>query len=159
MNFRKVLKNGVFALELKSDTKRGVIEEMIDLLVAANKITDREAAMNCILERERKMSTGMQHGIAIPHGKTNSVSGLVSAFALKKEGMDFMCLDSQPARIFVMTISPVNQTGPHMQYLAEISKMLSMASVRERLLNAASVDDVVTILSEGKPEENDPGQG
>lgn len=150
MNFRKVLTNGCFCLNLKSDTKKGIIEEMVDMLFAAGKIKDREAALNAVLDRERKMSTGMQFGVAIPHGKTNTVEDLVTVLALKKEGVEFSSLDGKPSTIFVMTISPSNQTGPHMQYLTEISKLLNVPSIRERLLAAASEEDVLKLLTNGQ---------
>jgi len=148
VDFKNVLKSGCFSLHLNSDTREGVIEEMIDLMVEVGKIKDREAALNAVLERERKMSTGMQHGVAIPHGKTSTVDGLVVAFALKKEGVDSGSLDGEPSRIFVMTVSSTKRTGPHIQYLSEMGKMLGSSLARKRLLDAESVEDVVRILTE-----------
>ena len=148
MNFKKVLKNGCCLLDLKSDTKEGVIEEMIGLMVAAGKIKDRQAVLDAVLERERKMSTGMQHGVAIPHGKTAEVEDLVVAFALKKNGIDFNSIDGEPSKIFVMTISSSNRTGPHIQYLSEISKLLNSSSIRESLLSCSSAEEIIKILTE-----------
>jgi len=85
MNLRKLLSKDNIFLDLKSNTKEGVIEEIIDRLVASGKIKDRNAALKAILERERKMSTGMENGIALPHGKNNSVDKLITAIAVKKE--------------------------------------------------------------------------
>jgi PTS system nitrogen regulatory IIA component len=150
MSFAKVLREACFSLHLQGETKEAVIEELIDLMVQAGKLNDKKAALDAVMERERKMSTGMQYGIAIPHGKIATVDEMVTAFALKKEGVDFESLDAQPARIFIMTISSTHRTGPHIQYLAEISKLLTRPSVRERLLQAQSVDDILDILS-GRP--------
>lgn len=149
MDFKSTLKKGCFCLELKSDTKDGVIREMIDMLDVAGKLPDKNIALNAVMDRERKMSTGMQCGVAIPHGKTDSIDDLIVAFAIKKEGIDFGALDGQPSRIFVMTLSSSNRTGPHIQYLAEISKVLNIPSVRERLIAAQSIDEVMSILSGG----------
>lgn len=148
MKFEEALKAGCFSLDLKRDTKEGIIEEMIDVMVDAGKIRDRGAALNAVLGRERKMSTGMQYGVAIPHGKTSSVEDLVTAFALKKEGVDFSSLDGKPSNIFIMTLSPTTRTGPHMEYLAAISKVLSRPLVRKRLLRAESVEQVIGTLTE-----------
>lgn len=150
MNLKKALSKDTILMELKSTTKEGVIEEMIDLLMAAGKIRDlkdRKEALRAVLDRERKMSTGMQNGIAIPHGKTDRVDSLVAALALKKEGVDFGALDNQPSKIFIMTLSPDTRTGPHIQFLAEISRHLSDASVRERILNAQKPEEILQILS------------
>jgi PTS system nitrogen regulatory IIA component len=89
----------------------------------------------------------MQYGVAIPHGKTSTVDDLAVAFALKKEGIDFSSLDGQPSRIFIMTISSSNRTGPHIQYLSEISKLLNSPLTRQRLLNAVSVEEITDILT------------
>ena len=149
MDFKTALKNGCFCLALKRDTKQGIIEEMIDLMVAAGKLQNKDEALTAVLEREDKMSTGVQHGVAIPHGKLSSVDNLITAFALKKEGIDFGSLDAEPSRIFVMTLSSNLRTGPHLQFLSEICKVLNSAAVRERLLQAGSIDEVVKILSGG----------
>jgi fructose-specific phosphotransferase system IIA component len=151
MNFKKALKETCFAVNLRSNTKTGVIEEMVDLLVAAGKIKDRQAVLNCVLERERKMSTGMQHGVAIPHGKSSVVDGLVTAFALKKEGVDFGSQDGRPSTIFVMTISSTNRTGPHMEYLSEVSKILSNAAIRQRVQDAKCAEDIISLLTNEQP--------
>jgi len=150
MNLRKVMSPGAISVRLKSSTKEGIIEEMADLLMAGGKIKDlkdRQAAIKAVLDREKKMSTGMQNGIAIPHGKTDTVSTLVAAIGLKKEGVDFQALDGQPSRIFIMTLSPDTRTGPHIQFLAEISRQLNDAGTRERVLKAATPEEVLDILS------------
>ncbi|MBN1671611.1 MAG: PTS sugar transporter subunit IIA [Kiritimatiellae bacterium] len=147
MNARKVLSEETISLELKSSSKEDIIREMIDIMAAAGRLEDREAALECVLARERKMSTGMQHGIAIPHGKTDTVSDIVAALALKKEGVDFGSLDGEPSKIFIMTISPASRSGPHIQFLAEISRALSNPGVRNQLLLARSRRDVVSLLA------------
>lgn len=151
MNFNRAIKDTCFAVNLQATTKAGLIEEMVDLLVAAGKLTERQAALNCVLERERKMSTGMQHGVAIPHGKSHTVDGLVTAFGLKKEGIEFGSQDGQPSTIFVMTISSPNRTGPHMEYLAEISKLLSNQAIRQKVLEANSAQDIIRLLTDERP--------
>ncbi|MCS6771849.1 MAG: PTS sugar transporter subunit IIA, partial [Kiritimatiellae bacterium] len=72
MNPKRVLSKDTIVLALKATTKEGIIEELIDVLVRAGRVKDRKAALKTVLERERKMSTGLQNGIAIPHGKTDS---------------------------------------------------------------------------------------
>ncbi|MBM4144119.1 MAG: PTS sugar transporter subunit IIA [Lentisphaerae bacterium] len=147
MSFGAVLRKSSFSLHLESGTKRGIIEEMIGLLARDGKLPDPEAALAAVLERESKMSTGMQYGVAVPHGKTPTVDGLVTAFALKKEGVDFDALDGEPSRIFVMTVSTTHRTGPHIQYLAEMSKLLTRESIRKSLLECASAEEIIKILS------------
>ncbi len=147
MNLKKALKIEAIAAELKATTKDGVIENLVDMLVSAGKIKDRLEALRAVLEREKKMSTGMQSGIAIPHGKTDSVDELVAAFGIKHAGVEFDSLDGLPARIFVMTLCPTTRTGPHIQFLAEISRQLNDPMIRERLLQATSAEEILNILA------------
>lgn len=150
MNLRKVLTPSAISVALKGSTKDAVIGELMDLLMATGKIRDldaRQKAVQAVLDRERKMSTGMQNGVAIPHGKTDTVDTLVAAVGLKKEGVDFQALDGQPSRIFVMTLSPDTRTGPHIQFLAEISRQLSDAGIREKVLQASTPEEVLDILA------------
>jgi PTS system nitrogen regulatory IIA component len=150
MNFKEALKTSCYCLDIKSDTKEGLIEEMINLMVASGQLpeTERDGALEAVIERERKMSTGMQNGVAVPHGKTPTMTGLATAFGLKKDGIDFASLDGEPSQIFVMTVSSTLKTGPHLQYLAEISKLLSCPSVREAILQAETAEQIIAILSE-----------
>ena len=147
MNLKRLLSSDSILLDLQGTTKDEIIAEMIDFLVAKGRIKDRDAALKAVLEREQKMSTGMQHGIAIPHGKTDSVDKLVTALAIKKDGVDFGSMDGKPSRIFVMTVSPASRTGPHIQFLSEISQILNDVEKRDSLLAAETPAQVVEILS------------
>ncbi|MFO7869990.1 MAG: PTS sugar transporter subunit IIA [Kiritimatiellia bacterium] len=147
MNFKKALKEGCCTAHLKGETKEAIIEEMIGMLESAGLIRDRVEALESVMSRERKMSTGMQCGVAIPHGKTSAVKKLATAIGLKKEGVDFEAMDGKPSRIFVMTLSPVDHSGPHIQYLSEISKLLSNPKIRERILQAESAAEIIRILA------------
>ena len=146
MDFQEALQQSCLSTHLNGETKEAIIEEMIDMLDAAGRLPDREAALASVFEREHKMSTGMQFGVAIPHGKTDSVETLVTAVGIKPEGVDFAALDGEPSRIFVMTLSPVLDTGPHIQYLSEISKLLNQPVLRQSLLDATTEDAIRDIL-------------
>ena len=147
MNPKRVLTKETIILHLKSTNKDAVIEELIDVLVASGRVKDRKAALKAVVEREKKMSTGLQSGIAIPHGKTDTVETLVAALGLKPEGLPFDSLDGQDANIIVLTVSPASRTGPHIQFLADISRTLHDAETRAKVLNAESEDDVLELLA------------
>ncbi len=147
MNLRKILTEDLVRLELKGSTKAEIIREMVDMLHAAGRLRDRDAALKAIEEREAKMSTGMQHGLALPHARSDAVDRLVAAIGIKREGVDFQSVDGQPSRIFVMTLSPLNRTGPHIQFLAEIGRLISQPEVRQRILTATTPAGVIAALS------------
>ena len=147
INLKKTLSLDTIWVDLKANTKQGIIEEMVDRLMAAGKLKDRDAALKAVFEREEKMSTGMQNGVAIPHGKTDSVDQLVAAVGLQKEGVEFDSMDGAPCSIFIMTVSPAKRSGPHMQFLAEVSRILCQSSKRERLLASKTHAEVFEVLT------------
>ena len=147
MNLRQVLDPKTISLDLLGVTKQAVIEELLDLLVRAGKLSNREAALKAVLERESKMSTAIQNGVAIPHAKTDSVNELVTALGLKPKGMEFESLDGKPSQIFILTLSPQSKLGPHIQFLSAISQSLDEPAVRRALLRARTPQEIVDLLT------------
>jgi fructose-specific phosphotransferase system IIA component len=147
MNLKKVLTVNSIITDLSAESKEGVISEMVDFMADSGKIKNRDAALSAVLEREKKMSTGMQHGVAIPHGKTDCVDQLIALIGIHRTGVDFDAMDGNPCFLFIMTLSPANRTGPHIQFLAEISKLLSNSGLRDRLLQADSAEQILALLT------------
>ena len=148
MNLKTVLTSETIKLHLKGKNKTDIINELLDILTTAKKIENREAAFKAIMDREEKMSTGMKHGIAIPHGKSSTIKDLVACIGISSNPVDFDSLDHQPCRIFIMTLSPVEKTGPHLQFLAEVSLLFKNEEKRKEILNASTPDDVIKVLSD-----------
>jgi mannitol/fructose-specific phosphotransferase system IIA component (Ntr-type) len=132
---------------LKSPDKEAAIADLLDLLLAAGEISDRQAALEAVLEREGKMSTGMQNGIAIPHGKSGSVSGIVAALGVHRRGVEFQSLDGKSTHIIVVTVSPPDLPGPHVQFLAEIGRLLADHKTRESILKARTSEELAALLA------------
>ena len=147
MNLKTVLIPSAISCDLPGATKEEILESLMDLAMTTGRIRDRAAAMRAILERERKMSTGIQNGVAIPHGKTDAVEDLVACVGIKRAGGDFDALDGEKSRIFIMTLSPLNRSGAHVQFLAEISQLLTDSQKRERLLKANNAEEVLDVLT------------
>jgi len=148
MNLKTVLDTETIELHLKGSNKKEIINELLDILVRTGKIQDREAALNAIMDREEKMSTGMKHGIAIPHGKCDATKDLVACIGVSEKPVDFDSLDHQPCRIFIMTLSPVEKTGPHLQFLAEVSLLFKSSEKRDEILKSKTPEEILKILAE-----------
>ena len=110
---------------LVGTSKTEIIDELVRLAARSGLIHNVDDALAAVLAREETGSTGMQSGIALPHGKTNAVEQIVSAVGLKPDGVDFESLDGEPSRIFVLVLSPKDVTGPHIRFLATISQTLT----------------------------------
>jgi PTS system nitrogen regulatory IIA component len=148
MNLKTVLSRDTISLHLKGKTKEAIINELLDILVSAKKIQDKAAAYTAVMDREKKMSTGMKHGIAIPHGKSSSITDLIACIGVSDTAVDFDSLDHEPCRIFIMTLSPLEKTGPHLQFLAEVSLLFKSSEKRAEILKAQDPDDILKILAE-----------
>jgi PTS system nitrogen regulatory IIA component len=148
MDLKSILGPDSVALHLKGSTKEELIDELLKVAEKSGKINDMAAARKAVLERERRMSTGMKHGIAIPHGKTEAVKDLVACIGISDKAVDFDALDRQPCRIFIMTLSPADKTGPHLQFLAEVSLLFRSEEKRAAILAASTADEVLKVLAE-----------
>jgi PTS system nitrogen regulatory IIA component len=109
-------------------------------------VSDCEGALEALLAREQSMSTGMQHGVALPHAKTDVVQKMVVAVGLKKSGVDFQSIDGEPSRIFVMILSPAEIAGPHIQFLAGVSALLDSEESRKKLLASQTPEQIVAFF-------------
>lgn len=147
MNLKKTLFSDSILFRIKAETKNEVIEEMVQTLADQGKVKDYDAVLSAVLDRESKMSTGMQHGIAIPHGKSDSVDELVALVGFKPEGIEFDALDEKPCTIFILTLSPLQRAGPHIQFLAEVSKLLSQPDFRKQLIESPDTATALALLT------------
>ena len=136
----------IFKIPLASLDKPDVLRELVQILKDADKVEDFDGALKAVQEREDKMSTGLQDGIAVPHGKTPVVSSLQLAIGIAPTGIDFDALDGNPTKLFFLLLAPPDQAGPHVQALAEIAKLAQSKAFCRALVGAESAADVVELM-------------
>jgi Kef-type K+ transport system membrane component KefB/mannitol/fructose-specific phosphotransferase system IIA component (Ntr-type) len=136
----------LITLDLQGESKEAVLTEMVDLLASRGKILNRNQALADVFQRETSMSTGMEHGVALPHGKSDGVKDICAAVGIKREGIDFGSLDGEKSRLFIMVISPKKTTGPHIQFLAAIGAVLRDEIVREEVISSVSREEAAMLL-------------
>ncbi|MDR0308026.1 MAG: cation:proton antiporter [Chitinispirillales bacterium] len=134
---------------LKATTKQEVIEELIDVLYVNGIVRDKESAFEAVMERESSMSTGMQYGVALPHGKTDAVNRITAAIGLSRQGIDFQSIDKQPSTIFVLILSPLNSAGPYIQFMANLSALLNSEDARKKLLECKDSEEIYCFFRKG----------
>ena len=132
--------------QLAASSKDEVIDSMLDMLCSAGKVRNRDAARRALQQNEQRMGTGMQHGIAIPHAKTEAVDDLQACVAVTREPIDCCSVDGKPSRIFIMTLSPPDRVGPHIRFLSEIGRILKHRKVRDALLRAETAEQLLKAL-------------
>jgi PTS system fructose-specific IIA component/PTS system nitrogen regulatory IIA component len=132
--------------DLKASTKNEVLDELIELLVADDKLTDKEVFKAAVLKREEEFSTGIGMGIAIPHGKSSSVKEACIVYGTSKKGIDYQSMDDEPAHLFFLLAVPEESNDLHLRALSEISRKLMHGDVREKLLKADNFEDFVKVF-------------
>jgi Kef-type K+ transport system membrane component KefB/mannitol/fructose-specific phosphotransferase system IIA component (Ntr-type) len=133
-------------LSMRATDKETAIRELVISLAAAGRIGDSAEVLEAILERERSMSTGMQHGVAIPHGRSGGVSELAVAIGIIPEGIEFDSLDGKPVHIVFLVASPKDNPGPHLQVLAGIAGIANSEEARRAIMGAPSRADLLAYL-------------
>lgn len=88
MKLKNVLNENVVKINLESTKKDDIIKELLNILNENKLVKDVDLAYSDIMSRETKMSTGIQHGVAIPHAKTKAVTQLTACIGIKKEGVN-----------------------------------------------------------------------
>ncbi len=146
-NLADLLTTATVLLTMSGRTKQEVIDELLGVMQQANRLHDVAAARKAVIEREKKLSTGLGRGIAVPHGKTVAVSHLCGAFGIHREGVLFDSADGQPCHLFFLILSPMTESGPHVKALSDIAKHLRHPEIRERLLTSTSAEDILNIFS------------
>lgn len=137
---------------LAGKTKEDAIEELVNLLADHGYLTDRADAFEAVMAREHTRSTGIGSGIAIPHGKCSAAKELVMAVGIAAEPIDFNSIDGKPVTIILLLVSPPDQTGPHIQALARISRLMLDAQFKAQLEKAASPEEVYSLISSKESE-------
>ncbi len=141
---------------LLSDDKAGIITELLDLLDEQGLLRDAASARQAVLDREEGFSTGLEHGLAIPHGRTDAVDRLVCAIGLKQEGADFGSMDSRPTRIVILVLAPACAAAPQLQFISQICQVLNEQG-RAALLACDTAEDMHAVLTSA-PRSGEAGR-
>src|SRR5262245_16738577 len=128
---------------LEATNKRDAVAELVAVLEAAHGIDSQGEILDRVLRREAMMSTGIGNGVAIPHGKARSVDRMLAACAVAPEGIDFEAVDGEPAKVFILLVSPENVGAVHVRVLANISRLLKEESVRRQIVESGSTAELL----------------
>lgn len=147
MQLSKLLTADRIRVPLKAAEKTDVITELIDVLAATGGLADRDAALQAVLKREAERTTGIGYGLAIPHGKSDGCKKLVMAAGKPAQPVDFQSLDQRPVTFVVLLVSPPDQTGPHIQALAKISRLMNIEEFRAAVDNAEAAGELYAAIA------------
>ena len=150
MKLSELIHDKLVELPLKAADKWEALATIARVPVRAGCYSEElvEQVERALVVREKSMTTGMEHGIAIPHAAIDGIDDLVAVLGLNPAGIPFETLDGEPARIVIGLIIPRSKKLAHIKTLAEIAKLLSKAEVRERLLACTTPSEAVQALAE-----------
>ncbi len=138
MNLIEILRPECTVVPLEASSPTEAIESLIATLDASGQLSDAKAVLAAVLEREQTRSTGIGNGLAVPHGKSPGCTKLTMAVGKTAQPIDFKSPDGQPCRLIVLLASPRDETGPHIQALASVSRLWLSDSFRQAVTIANS---------------------
>ena len=152
MNISEIITPSRIELNLTLRTKHELLEYLPGILLRNGDTDDIHEVRRVIFERERLMSTGIGYGIALPHGKTNSVKKTTAALITLSSAIDYDSLDGLPVQIIVMLVGKEDQVSTHLKLLSKISRLISSDSFRYYALNATKPEQIHKLLVQADEE-------
>lgn len=129
--------------------KDAVLDEIVTLLEASGKVTNRSKLLTDLQNRERKATTAVGGGNAIPHVRTMQIRELSLAFARSSAGIDFDAPDGKPVHLFFAIVCPPYDDALYAKVLGRVAEILSQLELRQQLLNAANEHEVIRVIELG----------
>lgn len=150
MKLTSIVVRDAIVPKLKSHKRDDAIGELLDALVRAGSVAanQRDEFLKAVLKREKRGSTGIGHGVAVPHVKAAESDSAIVAIGLSDRGVEFNSLDRQPVHAIFLLVSPEERPEEHIAAMETIVGCLGKDQFRRFLRQAKSIDEVVTLLEE-----------
>ena len=148
----KVFNPRAVNIDLKSEDKDEVFEELIEELVSVNPSLDRSVALAAVKEREAKMSTGIMSGIAVPHAKTSAVTDVQGAIGISRSGIDYDALDGKPVHLIVLSLSGADSTELHLRVLKRLARLLENSEFYAELMEQKTAEAAYNVFCKYEKE-------
>lgn len=134
--------------DMVSETHWDALSELVDHLVKTGHLAPerRSAVLEALHKREQQVSTGIGHGVAIPHAYCSEIEQPVAVFGRSTGGIDFEACDNAPVHFVVLLLVPANQPHLHLQTLASIAKLFSQGEVRRKMKEAEGAEGIMRAL-------------
>ena len=134
-------------VNLESTDKDELFAEMLEPLVAAHPELNREEAFRALEERESKMTTGIMHGVAIPHAVVMTAKGIHGAIGISRSGIDYDSLDKSPVHLVFMILTAEGETERHVQVLKQLASVLQIPGFIDNIVKSTTPAEVCNLLN------------
>jgi PTS system fructose-specific IIC component/PTS system nitrogen regulatory IIA component len=132
--------------DMQAEDKEEAFEELVDHFCQIVKSDAREEILEALRQREIKMSTGIQKGIAIPHGKTNAVDRVYGMLGISRKGVDYEALDGNPVYLLFMVLGPTGDSEKHLKILQRMAELLTNPQFFSDIAAQKDVQSVHAVL-------------
>ena len=142
MRLSDILSQNHVIPDLKAKDKKGVLAELVDVIVSSDPTLDKNSLVKVLLERERLGSTGIGDGVAIPHGKFQGLKHPIISFGRSRKGLDFDAMDGEAVFLFFLLVAPEDSASIHLKALARIAKIIKNRSFRNVLMQVPTREEI-----------------
>ncbi|MDH5377739.1 MAG: PTS IIA-like nitrogen regulatory protein PtsN [Gammaproteobacteria bacterium] len=150
MHFSDIISMERIRCAVPAASKKRALEELSQLIATADTSINPNEVFESLITREKLGSTGLGHGIAIPHGRLKASDHTVAAFIQLENGVDYDAPDNKPVDLLCALLVPPESTEEHLQILAELSEMFRSETLRNDLRQAKSAEEIIARLAPGK---------
>jgi len=155
MSLHEILSPSCIRVPLGATDKKGAIDELVDVLARADKVTDPDELKDAVWAREKARTTGIGYSLAIPHGKSPGVPDLAMAIGKPAEPLDFQAIDAKPVRLIVVFVTPQHQQDHHLAVLAAFARAIGQdVNVRRALFRAHTPAHAYELLHADESSED-----
>jgi len=137
----------------QAGSKKRVLEQMSQLIASGQHELSPDQIFDSLISRERLGSTGLGHGVAIPHARVKDSDKTLAAVIKLRQGVDYDSPDQQPVDLLFALLVPENSTEEHLQLLAQLAEMFSDANFVSKLRAANDSDELYQTLRSWQPRE------
>ncbi|MDR0977879.1 MAG: PTS sugar transporter subunit IIA [Endomicrobium sp.] len=148
MKIMDFLDQEAIIIDLKATDKKSAVIELAEVLKTNKKVKDNSEIINVVLEREKLGSTGIGQGVAIPHGKVNSLQEQLGVLGISHKGIEFNSLDGELVYIIFLLVGPVEVAGQHLKALSKISRLFKDKFLRHSIKEAKTPQEVVKLIEQ-----------
>ena len=152
IGIHEILRPDRTAVLLPGDSKKSILDGLIDLLAGDPRIENFGEMRAAILKREEIMSTGVGKGLALPHARTDAANELAAVFATTEKPIPFESIDDQPVRLLFLLVSTHREKTLHIKLLSRVSRLMNEDGFRDELLRARMPEDIISVFKKGEKD-------
>jgi len=154
MKIIDILPAECIATNVSVSSKKRVLEKLVELITVQNPELIEEEIFESLVSRERLGSTGIGHGVAIPHGRVQTGGKSIGVFLQLQDPIDFDAIDNKPVDLVFGLLVPKDSTDEHLQILANLASLFSDEAICEKIRQAENATEIHALITHSQATTN-----